>query len=65
VYEEARIAVGIATGYRFNEGGVEFKSWQYQEFSLLRVIQTGSGVHPASYPMDTRGYFPKGNAARA
>jgi hypothetical protein len=26
-----------------------------QEFSLLHVVQTGSGVHPASYPMGTAG----------
>jgi hypothetical protein len=35
--------------------------------NLLRVrrIQTGSGSHPASYPMGTRGYFPGGKAAGA
>jgi hypothetical protein len=32
--------VSIETGYRMNN-----------EFSLLHVVQTGSGVHPASYPM--------------
>jgi hypothetical protein len=26
-------------------------------FSLHRHIQTGSGAHPASYPVGTRGYF--------
>jgi hypothetical protein len=30
---------------------LEFESWQDQEFSLLHIIQTGSGVHPSSYPM--------------
>jgi hypothetical protein len=29
-----------------------------QEFSLLHVVQTGSGVHPTSYPMSTGGSFP-------
>jgi hypothetical protein len=24
-------------------------------FSLLHVVQTGSGAHPASYPVDTEG----------
>jgi hypothetical protein len=28
-------------------------------------VQTGSGAHPASYPMGTRGTFPGGKAARA
>jgi len=32
-------------------------------FSLLHCIQTGSGAHPASYPMGTSGYFPGGKAA--
>jgi hypothetical protein len=27
-------------------------------FSLLHVVQTGSGVHPTSYPMGTGGSFP-------
>jgi hypothetical protein len=30
---------------------LEFKSWQGEEFSFLHIIQTGSGAHPASYPM--------------
>jgi hypothetical protein len=29
-----------------------------QEFSLLHVVQTGSGVHSDSYPMGTGGSFP-------
>jgi hypothetical protein len=28
-----------------------------QDFSLLRVVQTDSGVHPTSYPKDTGGIF--------
>jgi hypothetical protein len=28
-----------------------------QEFLLLQVVQTGSGIHPTSYPMGTGGYF--------
>jgi hypothetical protein len=31
-------------------------------FFLFYSIQTGSGAHPASYPMDTGGYFPGGRA---
>jgi len=32
-------------------------------FSLHHRIQNGSGAHPASYPMGTRGSFPAGKAA--
>jgi hypothetical protein len=28
--------------------------------SLLQIVQTGSEVHPTSYPMCTRGSFPGG-----
>jgi hypothetical protein len=35
-----------------------------QEFSLLHVIQIGSGAHPASYPMGIGSSFPGGKAAR-
>jgi hypothetical protein len=31
-------------------------------FSLHHHIQNGSGTHPASYPMGTRGSFPGGKA---
>jgi len=35
-------------------------------FSLsIYVVQNGSGAHPASYPMVTRGSFPGGKAAEA
>jgi hypothetical protein len=43
--------------------GSEFESRCGQEFSLLHVVQTGSGVHPTSYPMGTWGSFPGGKAA--
>jgi hypothetical protein len=32
---------------------------------LLHSVQTGSEIHPASYPMGTRRSFPRGNAAEA
>jgi hypothetical protein len=35
------------------------------EFFLHHRVQTGSGAHPASYPMGTRGSFPGGKAAGA
>jgi hypothetical protein len=34
-------------------------------FSLLHRIQTGSGAHPAAYPMVTGGSFPSGKATGA
>jgi hypothetical protein len=43
--------------------GSEFESRQGQEFSLLHVVQTGSGVPPTSHPMGTGGSFPGGKAA--
>jgi hypothetical protein len=45
--------------------GSEFKSWYSQEFSPLHVIQTSTGAHTASYPMDTEGSFPGVKAAGA
>jgi hypothetical protein len=45
--------------------GSEFDSQYGQEFSLLLVIQTGSGVHPTSYPMGAEGYFLGGKVAGA
>jgi len=42
-------------------GRLGFDSWQGQEFfSVCHCIQTGSGSHPASYPMGTLGSFPQG-----
>jgi hypothetical protein len=40
--------------------GSDFESRWEQEFSLLRVIQIGSGAHPVSYPMGTGTSFPGG-----
>jgi hypothetical protein len=36
-----------------------------RNFSLHHRIQTGSGVHPASYPMGTRGSFRGGKCGRS
>jgi hypothetical protein len=33
-----------------------------QDFSHLHIVQTGSGAHPAFYPMGTGGSFPGGEA---
>jgi hypothetical protein len=57
--------VGMATGMGWMREGSEFESHYSQEFSFLHVVQTGSGAHPASYPMGTGGSFPGGEAAGA
>jgi hypothetical protein len=36
-----------------------------QGISILHVVQTGSGAHPASYPMDNGGSFPGGKGIGA
>jgi hypothetical protein len=48
-----------ATGVRFPE--------ERRNFSLRHRDQTGSGVHPASYPIrtDTRGLLPRGKTVGA
>jgi hypothetical protein len=50
-------SVGIAKGWTAR---VRFPA--VQDFSLLPSVQTGSGAHPASYPMGTGGSFPGGKA---
>jgi hypothetical protein len=48
-------AVGIVTGYGLDDQRSEFEIWYAQEYSILHVVQKGSGAHPASYPMGTGG----------
>jgi hypothetical protein len=48
--------VGVATGYWLDDRGVGIRVPLGQEFSLLHVVQTGSGTHPASYPLGTGGF---------
>jgi hypothetical protein len=43
-------SAGIATGYRR-----EFESQEGENFSLLHIVQIGSGVHPTSYKLGTGG----------
>jgi hypothetical protein len=49
--------VGIATGNGLDDRGVGFRVPVGSEFSLLHVVQTGSGTHPTSYPMGTGDIF--------
>jgi hypothetical protein len=52
-------SVGIATGYGLDDQGVGSSSpGRVKQFPLLHIVQTGSGVHPTSYKMDTEGSFP-------
>jgi hypothetical protein len=53
-------------GYGLNDQGsrVRFPAWA-GNFSPHHRVQNGAGTHPASYPMDTGGYFPGGKAAGA
>jgi hypothetical protein len=46
-------SVGIVTAYGLTTGGPEFEFQYNQEFTLFHIVQTGSDVHPASYPMCT------------
>jgi hypothetical protein len=53
------ISVSIALGYGLDDRSsrVRFPTGA-GNFSLHHRVQNGSGAHPASYPMGTRGSFP-------
>jgi hypothetical protein len=59
-------SVGIALNYGLDDRGsrVRFPAGA-GNFSFHHRVQNGSGAHPASYPMGTRGSFPGGKAAGA
>jgi hypothetical protein len=59
-------SVGIALGYGMDDRGsrVRFPA-ETGNFSLHHRLRNGSGAHPASYPMGTRGSFLGGKVARA
>jgi hypothetical protein len=44
--------------------GLGFESRQNKEFSLLHIVQTGSGGHSVPYPMDNGGLSPQGKSCR-
>jgi hypothetical protein len=59
-------SVGIALGYGLDNRGTRVRlPGGAGNFSLHHRVQNGSGAHPASYPMGTRGSFPGGIAAGA
>jgi hypothetical protein len=55
-----------ALGYGLDEQGsrVRFPAGA-GNFSLYHRVHNGSGAHPASYPMGTKGSFPGGKVAGA
>jgi hypothetical protein len=54
-------SVSIETRLRAGWPGFDSQQWQWWDFFFLRLrVQTGSGAHPLSYPMETEGYFPRG-----
>jgi hypothetical protein len=59
-------SVGIALVYGLDDRGsrVRFPAGA-GNFSLHHCVHNSSGVHPASYPMGTRGSFSGGKAAGA
>jgi hypothetical protein len=59
-------SVGIALGYGLEDrvSRVRFPV-EAGNFSLYHCVQNGSGAHPASCPMGTRGSFPGGKTAGA
>jgi hypothetical protein len=57
--------VGIATGYGLDDRGFGVQVPLGVRIVTSPLVQTGSGVHPTSYPMGTGGSFPGGKAAGA
>jgi hypothetical protein len=52
------LAVGTATGYGLDEWEVGIRVLKKsKEFSLLHIVETGSGAHSASYSMSTESSF--------
>jgi hypothetical protein len=47
-----------ASGYGLDDGGIGFRVPVGSRTFLLHVVHTGSGAHPASYPMGTGSSFP-------
>jgi hypothetical protein len=49
------LSVGIAMDYGLDGRGIGVRVPVEENFSPFHVVQTGSGAHPASYPMGTGG----------
>jgi hypothetical protein len=60
------MAIGTALGYGLDDWSSRFRLLVGAgNFSLHHGVQNGSGAHPASNTVDTRGSFPGGKAAGA
>jgi hypothetical protein len=58
------VTVGIALGYGLDDRDSRFRlPAGAGNFSLHHRVQNGSGAHPDSYPMGTRGSFAGSRAA--
>jgi hypothetical protein len=64
IYSGARIAQWYRAGLRAGRSGVRVQAGA-GNFSLRHHFRTGSGAHPASYPMGIRGSFPGEKACGA
>jgi hypothetical protein len=51
------ISTSITTGFGLDGQGGGIRVRYDQEFTFLQVVQTVSGVHPASYPLGTGEYI--------
>jgi hypothetical protein len=52
----------IVSDYGLGDRAIEVRSPTGADFSSSPCVQTGSGAHPASYPMGTGSPFPGGKA---
>jgi hypothetical protein len=57
--------VGIVNSNGLDEGGFGVPVLIGSRIFSSPNVQTGSEVHPTSYPIGTRGFFPGGKVARA
>jgi hypothetical protein len=57
--------LGYFSNYTGRTTGVRFPVREMSFFSPHQRVQTGSGAHPAFYPMGTRSSYPGGEAAEA
>jgi hypothetical protein len=57
-------AVGNAAGYGLDDGGIGVRVPLQSVILIFCIVQTSSGVHPASYLMGTSGSFSGSKAAR-
>jgi hypothetical protein len=50
----------IVSDYGLDDRAIEVRSPTGADFSSSPCVQISSGAHPASYPMGTGGFFPRG-----